>query len=357
MRVGVMGLGRIGHMHARNFAQTTGVDEVVLIGRDAERTTVALAAVEASLQPDAPRELAGNHAPGNGTAALRATTCGPSAALKELDAVVIATSTATHPELTLLAAHAGIPTLVEKPLALDQLQLNALADEIDTTGTDVAVAFHRRYDPAHQQLRDHVRNGDVGTVRLMRAAGHDHLPLSLDYIPASGGIWLDMLVHDFDSIPWVAGERVTRVFATGSVLDEPRYTEYDDVDTCAAVLTLESGAIATVTGARRNGAGQDVRLEVCGSSNSYAAGLDAAMPLTSTEPDVPAPTHSYDQFIDRFEIAFRSEAAHFVRMAAGDAPNLTPPRAGLHAIQIAVAAAASIRTKLPVAIPSPGTTI
>lgn len=357
MRVGVVGLGRIGHMHARNIAQTAGVDEVVLIGRDAERTNAALAAVEASLRPDAPAEVAGNHAPRTGSAAVRATTATLPAVLNELDAVVIATSTATHPELTLLAARAGVPTLVEKPLALDQLQLSALADEIDATGTDVAVAFHRRYDPAHQRLRDHVRNGDVGTLRLLRAAGHDHLPLPPDYIPASGGIWLDMLVHDFDSIPWVAGERVVRVFATGSVLDDSSYAEYNDVDTCAAVLALESGAIATVTGARRNGAGQDVRLEVCGSKNSYAAGLDAATALTSTEPDVPPPTRLYDQFIDRFEIAFRSEAAHFVRMAAGEAPNLTPPRAGLHAVQIAVAAAASIRTKLPVAVPSPGTTI
>jgi myo-inositol 2-dehydrogenase/D-chiro-inositol 1-dehydrogenase len=183
---------------------------------------------------------------------------------------------------------------VEKPLASDQQELEQLADQIDKTGTEVAVAFHRRYDPAHQQLRQHVQDGDVGTMRLLRAADHDHLPLPPDYIPYSGGIWLDMLVHDFDFLSWTAGVPVVGVFATGSVLDEPLYAEYHDVDTGAAVLTLASGATAVVTGSRRNGAGQDVRLEVCGSKNSYAAGLDQAVPLTSTEPGVAAPSRSYD---------------------------------------------------------------
>jgi len=356
MRVGVVGLGRIGRMHARNFAQTDAVEEVLLIGRDPDRTAAALADVRASVQPGAPAVLAGHHAPASGAAPLRATTTELATALREVDAVVLATSTATHPELTLLAARAGVPTLVEKPLALDPAQLRTLSDDIGKTGTDVAVAFHRRYDPAHQRLREHVRNGDVGTVRLMRAAGHDHLPPPADYIATSGGIWRDMLVHDFDSIPWIAGERVVRVVSTGSVLEDPRYADYDDVDTCAVILTLESGAIATVTGSRHNGAGQDVRLEVCGTENCYAVGIDDATALTSTEPGVAAPARAYEEFVDRFEIAFRAEAAHFVRMASGNAPNLTPPRAGLHAVEVAVAATTSARTGLPVTIPTTPTT-
>lgn len=345
MRVGIVGPGRIGQMHAGNIAQTPGVDEVILAGRDAARTQAALESVRTSLRP-----VSGAHAQRGDAASLRATTADVSDVLPVLDAVVIATTTATHPELALLAARAGVPALVEKPLALGRSRLEQLSGQIEETGTDVAVAFHRRYDPAHQRLRERVRTGDVGPVRLVRASGHDHLPLPLDYIPESGGIWLDMLVHDFDAIPWVVGERVVQVYATGSVLDEPLYERYSDVDTCAAMLTLESGAIAVVTGARRNGAGQDVRLEVCGSTGTFAAGLDPAMPLTSTEPGVPAPKSTYDQFIDRFDTAFRAEADHFVRMASGTAENLTPPRAGLSAIAIAEAAAGSVRTGRPVTI-------
>ncbi len=206
--------------------------------------------------------------------------------LAALDGVVVATSTSTHPAFALQIARAGLPSLVEKPLALDPGQLTALADELDDIGTEVMVAFHRRYDPGHQLLRQRILDGDAGTVRAVTATGHDHFALSPDYVPGSGGIWLDMLIHDFDTIPWVTGQRVRSVWATGSVLDAPVHAEYGDVDSAVAVLVLESGAAATVSGLRRNGAGQDARLEVFGTLNSFGAGIDARTPMTSTEPGV-----------------------------------------------------------------------
>ena len=168
----------------------------------------------------------------------------------------------------------------------------------------------------------------LGTLRAVTATGHDHPALSPDYIPTSGGIWLDMLIHDFDTIPWVTGERVRSVWATGTVLDAPVHAEHGDVDSALAVLVLESGAAATVSGVRRNGAGQDVRLEVFGSLGSFGAGLDARTPMTSTEPSVDPPAPPYDEFIDRFERAFRAEADAFVRLAsgAGEQPHPTPRR-------------------------------
>jgi myo-inositol 2-dehydrogenase / D-chiro-inositol 1-dehydrogenase len=151
---------------------------------------------------------------------------------------------------------------------------------------------------------------------------------------------LDMLIHDFDTIPWVTGERVRSVWATGTVLDAPIPAQYDDVDTALAVLVLESGAAATVSGLRRNGAGQDARLEVFGSLDSFGAGIDERIPMTSTKPGIGPPGPRYD----RFERAFRAEADAFVRLASGTGGNLTPPREGLVAIRIAQAAAESMRT-------------
>lgn len=344
MRVGIVGLGRIGRMHARNFARTPGVDEIVLIGRDPARTADALAHVEAPLAPEAPVEVAGAFAPAGDAAPVSSRLEGLSEAMREIDALVIASTTATHPELSLAAARAGVPTLVEKPLALDPDELVRLADEIDATGTPVAVAFHRRYDPAHQRLKQRVQAGDAGRLRLLRGTGHDHHPLPADYIPVSGGIWLDMMVHDFDTIQWIADEPILSVHATGSILDDPVYAQYEDVDTGVAVMTLASGALAVVTGTRRNGAGQDVRLEVFGSEGTFGAGVEPATPVTSTDPGVAPPAPPYDRFSDRFEVAFRAESAHFVAMAAGAAPNLTPPRAGLAAVRVAHAATASQRT-------------
>ena len=270
-------------MHARNLAQTTGVDEVVLMGRNPARLAISVDQVCAALQPDAPAELAGNLAPRGRSATVTA-----GGALDEelaaLDGVVVATSTSTHPAFALQIARAGLPSLVEKPLALDPSQLTELADQLDDIGTEVMVAFHRRYDPGHQLLRQRILAGDAGIIRAVTATEHDHFALSPDYIPGSGGIWLDMIIHDFDTIPWVTGQRVRSVWATGSVLDAPVHAEHGDVDSAVAVLVLESGAAATVSGLRRNGAGQDARLEVFGTLNSFGAGIDERTPMTSTEP-------------------------------------------------------------------------
>jgi myo-inositol 2-dehydrogenase/D-chiro-inositol 1-dehydrogenase len=343
MRIGVLGTGRIGLMHARNLAQTTGVDEVVLMGRNPARVALSVEHVCAAIQPDASSALAGSLAPRGRAASVTAGT-GLAEELGALDGVVVATSTNTHPAFALQIARAGVPTLVEKPLALDPTELAELADELDDLGTEVMVAFHRRYDPAHQLLRQRILAGDLGTVRAVTATEHDHHALPPEYVPGSGGIWLDMIIHDFDTIPWVTGQRVRSVWATGSVLDAPIHADYDDVDTALAVLVLESGAAATVSGLRRNGAGQDVRLEVFGSLDSFGAGIDACTPMTSTEPGTSAPGPRYDQFIERFERAFRAEADAFTRLISGSGVNLTPPRDGLVAIRIAQAAAESIRT-------------
>jgi myo-inositol 2-dehydrogenase/D-chiro-inositol 1-dehydrogenase len=153
-----------------------------------------------------------------------------------------------------------------------------------------------------------------------------------------------MLIHDFDIIPWVTRQRVRSVWAAGSVLDAPVHAQYDDVDSGLAVLVLESGAVATVSGLRGNGAGQDVRLEVFGSSNTLGAGIDARTPITSTEPGVAPPAPPYEVFIDRFERAFRAEANAFLKLVDGTGTNLTPPRSGLPAVRIALAAARSLST-------------
>lgn len=351
MRIGVLGTGRIGLMHARNFAQTDDVDEVVLMGRDPARIADAVDRVASALAPGAPPELAGSLAAGSASATV-STRAGPTVDLDGLDGLVVATTTSTHPEFALLAARHGLPALVEKPLALDRDRLTALADELDDLGSSTMVAFHRRYDPAHHRLRQHVRAGDLGTVRAVTATGHDRLPLASDYIPVSGGIWLDMLIHEFDIIPWVIGQRVLSVWATGAVLDAPLHADYGDVDTALAVLVLESGATATVSGLRRNGAGQDVRLEVFGSLNSFAAGFDTHLPITSTEPDAAPPGAPHEQFIERFERAFRAEAAAFVDLVTGHGVNESPPRSGLAAVEIALAAAESVRTGSVIPVPA-----
>jgi myo-inositol 2-dehydrogenase/D-chiro-inositol 1-dehydrogenase len=339
MRIGVAGLGRIGTMHARNVARAAGVDEVVLIGRDAERTSAVAARLDEQHAADTGS---------TGWATVTSTDEPLADVLPRLDGVLVASATDTHADLARVVAGSGTPLLIEKPLALGVDELTALSTELDATGTPIMVAFHRRYDPGHQRLRQHVLDGDVGTLRLVQATENDHRALPIDYIPQSHGMWLDLLVHDFDSIPWVVGDPVVELSMIGSVLDEPVYGENDDTDTAMVTLRFASGAVGSIGALRRSDAGQDVRLEVTGSNGAFGAGYGPRTPITSTEPDGTAPADPYDTFGDRFAPAFEAEVAHFVRMVRGEAESLTPPASGLVATALAEAARESFRTGRPV---------
>ncbi|MFJ4076039.1 Gfo/Idh/MocA family oxidoreductase [Curtobacterium sp. NPDC089991] len=336
MRVGVAGLGRIGAMHARNLARTPGVDEVVLVGRDAGRTE----AVRTRLDEQRGGET--------GWASMSTTVDPLTDVLPSLDGVLVASATDTHADLARVVADSHTPLLIEKPLALGVDELTELSHDLDATGTPIMVAFHRRYDPGYQRLRQHVLDGDVGALRLVQATENDHHALPVDYIPQSHGMWLDLLVHDFDIIPWVVGDPVVEVSMIGSVLDEPVYGDHQDTDTAMVTLRFASGAVGSIGALRRSGAGQDVRLEVIGTNGAFGAGFGPRTPITSTEPGGVAPANPYDTFGDRFVPAFEEEVAHFVRMIRGESESLTPPAAGVVATALAEAAAESFHTGRPV---------
>lgn len=349
MRIGVIGLGRIGLMHARNVAQSSGVDEVVLIGRDPEKLGTAERALREALADGAPAELRGDHAPPPRPVGL-VTRLADEEWLTGLDGVVIATSTGSHPELTRQAVREGVPVLVEKPLAMTMEEMEELVDEFAGAETPIMVAFHRRYDTAYQELRRRTLAGEAGTVRLVRAIAHDHHHITEDYMAGSGGIWRDLMVHDFDMLPWLLDDEVVSVYATGSAIDEPAYTRHEDLDTATAVLTFSSGVQGVITGARNISDGHDVRTEVYGSDAAFAAGLDSRVPLQSTEPGVATPKDRYSEFIFRFEPAFRREMEHFLKVVQGQEVSLTPPAEGLKAMRLVLAAEESVRTGRPVTL-------
>ncbi|WP_291278379.1 Gfo/Idh/MocA family oxidoreductase [Galactobacter sp.] len=349
LTIGVIGLGRIGIMHARNLAQQPGVEVLVLIGRNQEKLDAAKAELERALAPGAPAEIAGELAPADvETPTIRTRLTSEGSWTDGLDGVVIATSTGTHPELAETAASAGVPQLLEKPLGLDLEHTANLAARLEAYGTPIMVAFHRRYDQGYQELRRQVQSRELGLIRQVAAVDHDHYHVTPDYIPTSGGIWRDLVIHDFDVIPWILGEEPVSVFASGSVLDRSDYGDHGDLDTATAVVTFESGVQAVVSAGRRIGTGQHVDATVYGSEGVAAAGYDSRTPIASTEPDGPVPASTYDEFVNRFEPAFRREIAHFVAMVHGEADSLTSPSAGVTASRLALAAEESVRTGRPV---------
>ncbi|MGH3314052.1 MAG: Gfo/Idh/MocA family protein [Streptomyces sp.] len=326
MRIGIIGTGRIGTFHARTLTTHPAVTELLLTDADSARA----AAVGAT--------LGGTHV--SSPAELLA--LGP-------DAVVIASATASHAELIRASAERGLPVFCEKPIALDLPGTQQALDTVDAAGTLLQIGFMRRFDAGYTAAREAVRSGRLGRLHTVRAATSDPAPPPPDYLPHSGGLYRDCLVHDFDALRWVTGREVVSVYAAGSDAGPAMFREADDVDTAAALLTLDDGTLCTATATRVNGAGYDVRMELAGEKDQVAVGLDPRTPLTSLEPTATAPAGTpWPGFLDRFAPAYEAELAAFLHAVRGEAPNPCDGYEALAALRIAEACERSRREARPV---------
>ena len=203
------------------------------------------------------------------------------------DAVVIAASTPAHAPLILAAVEAGIPAFCEKPIALGYEETVEIARESRSSGATLQIGFQRRFDAGYAEARRLVESGALGTIYSLRLATHDPDPPPEEYIPDSGGIFRDLHIHDFDILRWLTGGEVEEVYATGSVRHFDFFATHGDVDTSAALIRMQDGAVAVLTGGRHDPLGYDVRAEVFGSKDSVAVGMDGRTPLRSVEPGIP----------------------------------------------------------------------
>ena len=316
MQIGVLGAGRIGQTHIINLAELPGVTEVLVYEPDANaaRRVQELATVCSSAEEVFTRS----------------------------DAVVVATPTARHPEDVRAVADAGLPCFSEKPISLNLADTEATIAYAAAAGIELQVGFHRRFDPGFLKMRRAVESGDLGELYLIRAACHDYEPPHESYLPTAGSIFCDMHIHDFDAIAWLSGKTPIDVIARGSVLVDEMFARYDDVDTSAAIMTLEGGALAMLTGTRQNGVGYDHRTEVIGSRDALSAGLGPQMPLRSADPGVLQPVDPYPSFPVRFHQAYAAEMAAFVDLVSGEGPNQCPGSAAEDALRVALAADLSL---------------
>ncbi|MFI9819574.1 Gfo/Idh/MocA family oxidoreductase [Streptomyces sp. NPDC052013] len=326
MRIGVIGTGRIGTLHAHTLSRHRDVGSLILTDADPARAQ-ALA-----------HRLGETAAPG----VDEIYTWG-------VDAVVITTATSAHAELIGRAARAGLPVFCEKPIALDLPgTLQAIA-EVETAGTVLQMGFQRRFDRGYAGAREAVRSGRLGRLHTVRAMTSDPEPPPAGYLPQSGGLYRDTLIHDFDILRWVTGREVTDVYAVGSDAGPPMFREAGDVDTGAALLTLEDGTLATLTATRMNGAGYDVRMELAGERDQIAVGLDDRTPIASTEPTgPPAADKPWTGFLERFGPAYEAELIAFVEVVRGERANPCDGREALQALRIAEACELSRRERRPV---------
>ena len=196
-----------------------------------------------------------------------------------------------------------------------------------------------------------MESGELGRLYVVRLAGHDPEPPHEAYIPASGGIFNDFSVHDFDVTRYLTGQEIVEVYADGDVLGFEMFAKYDDVDTAVATLRLSEGTRAILSCTRHDPLGYDIRTELFGSRDSVSVGLGPRTPMRSVEPGVPPPAGpAWKAFPDRFADAYREELRAFLRVANGEEESACTARDGLEAVRVAVAATRSMREHRPVKV-------
>ncbi|MBN0044565.1 Gfo/Idh/MocA family oxidoreductase [Streptomyces actuosus] len=326
MRIGVIGTGRLGTIHANTLSRNREVGSLILTDAAPAR------AAELALR------LGETAAPG----------------VDEIfkwgvDAVVITTATQAHAELIGRAARSGLPVFCEKPIALDLTGTLLAIDEVEAAGTILQMGFQRRFDTGYIGARDAVLSGRLGRLHTVRAITSDQTPPPVAWLAASGGLYRDALIHDFDVLRWVTGHEVADVYAAGSDAGPAVFREAGDVDTAAVLLTLDDGTLATATATRLNGAGYDVRMELAGETDQIVVGLDDRTPIASTEPTgPPAADKPWPGFLERFAPAYEAELSAFVSVVRGELPNPCDGREALQALRIAEACERSRRERRPV---------
>jgi myo-inositol 2-dehydrogenase/D-chiro-inositol 1-dehydrogenase len=289
LKIGLLGCGRIGQVHARSIRAMDGVSVVAV----------------ADALPDAASALAETAG-----AAVR----GVDEILNatDIDAVVIGTPTDSHFDQIMGAAKAGKAIFCEKPVDMSVDRIRACRDAVKSAGVTFLTGFNRRFDPNFASLRARIQDGAIGAVELVTITSRDPAPPPLSYIARSGGLFRDMMIHDFDMARFMMGEDFVRLHAVGSALVDPAIGDAGDVDTAAVILTTASGRICQISNSRRAAYGYDQRIEVHGALGMLRAEnqLESTVELATDKGFRRDPAQHF--FLERYEAAYLAEMRAFV---------------------------------------------
>ena len=269
----------------------------------------------------------------------------------DIDLVLICSSSDTHSQISLEAIAAGKHVFCEKPIDLDVGRINAVLAALKAKPElKYTVGFNRRFDHNFRAIRNAVESGAIGKVELVKVTSRDPAPPSAEYAARSGGIFMDMTIHDFDMVRYLSGEEVESVFVQPAILVDPAIGEAGDFDSAVITMKLSSGALAVIDNSRRCAYGYDQRAEVFGSLGSAASRNDAASNVhVATGDGVNAEKPLYF-FLERYMQAFATEVQEFIDAVVNDTPVPVDAQAGLAAVLIGIAATKSAKTGLPVKV-------
>ena len=331
VRIGVLGTGRIGAMHAELIErQTPGATVTAVFDVYAEGAERVGADVGARVAGSAAELIESD----------------------DVDAVAICTSTDTHIDLLVAAAEAGKAVFLEKPLSLDLEQVQRGVAAVEAAGIDVQVGFNRRFDPSHKAVADAVAHGAVGDVHLCNITSRDPGPPPVEYIASSGGMFNDMTIHDFDMARYVTGSEVVEVFARGANRVDPAIGEAGDIDTAVVLLTHESGAITTIDNSRKATYGYDQRVEAFGANGMAGSANHHDFNAVLATGDGYRRPRLQDFFLERYAQSYLDQWAAFVAYVGGPVDAASPASGadGRAPLVIGTAALRSMNENRPVSI-------
>ena len=266
----------------------------------------------------------------------------------EIAAVLICSSTDTHSPISVEAIKAGKHVFCEKPIDHDIAKIKEVINALEGTNLKYQVGFNRRFDHNFESLQQAVAAGKVGKPEIIKITSRDPEPPSIDYVKVSGGMFLDMTIHDFDMVRYLAGSEVTEVTAYGAALSGAGYDQYDDVDTAIVMMKFENGALGVIDNSRAAHYGYDQRTEVhCDKGCVQVSNdlNDTAMISSAEGVEVSKPTWF---FLERYNNAFIAEAKAFTEAVLNDTETPVNGFDGIQPVKIAMAAAKSLKEGRPV---------
>ena len=329
IKIGIIGAGRIGRVHAENIVRFVPEMEIKTVADPYMGEEAA----------ELLRRLGVPNIAGDADAILTD---------PEIRAVVVCSPTDLHAEYAIRSARAGKDVFVEKPVDYRIERVKEVIDAAKKAGVKLQVGFNRRFDHNHRAVYEAVRAGKVGRVNLVKISSRDPEPPSIGYVRVSGGIFYDMMIHDFDMARFLAGSEVAEVFAYGGVLVDPAIGEAGDVDTAVVTLKFDNGAMGIIDNSRRAVYGYDQRVEVFGSEGAVMDVNDTPDNAVFYGADGTVSGTCYKVMWDRYTGAFAAEQRAFADAVINNTEPQVTGEDGLRSILIAAAAAKSLREGRPV---------
>jgi myo-inositol 2-dehydrogenase/D-chiro-inositol 1-dehydrogenase len=328
LKIGLIGAGRIGQLHAEHLTSRIPVADLIMV---------------ADAFDDAARQCAERYAIPYAGQDYRAVLD-----RADIQAVVICSPTDTHAQIIEEAAQAGKHIFCEKPIALDLTSIDRALDAVERAGVKLQIGFNRRFDANYRRVRQAVEQGEIGQPHLLQIISRDPTPPPIAYIRASGGIFLDMTIHDFDMARFLIGSEVEEVFVMAGVMIDPAIGAAGDVDTAVVMLRFANGAIGTISNSRRAAYGYDQRVELLGSAGAICT--ENNYPNTAIISDSHRTWRDLPQhfFIERYTESFVTEMSAFVNAVLHNTPVPITGYDGRAPVVMALAARKSLDENRPV---------